>query len=120
MTMAGAGTRASTSTRNWSRRARLALTERSKIALPVRWGRYRLEVSDPQTQLTIRYGFYAGWGAQDADDIGNRPDRVQLKLQGAPFKPGDVAKLATSSRRTTARPSSRWKATACCGPSASA
>lgn len=72
----------------------LALKERTKVALPVRWGRYRLEVTDPDTGLALRYGFYAGYGAQDADDIGNRPDRVQLKLQGAPFKPGDVAKLA--------------------------
>jgi uncharacterized protein YfaS (alpha-2-macroglobulin family) len=72
----------------------LALQGRTKVALPVRWGRYRLEVMDPDTGLTLRYGFYAGYGAQDADDIGNRPDRVQLKLQGAPFKPGDVAKLA--------------------------
>ncbi|MGM9481979.1 alpha-2-macroglobulin family protein [Roseateles sp. NT4] len=72
----------------------VALKERTKIALPVRWGRYRLEVMDPDTGLTLRYGFYAGYGAQDADDIGNRPDRVQLKLQGAPFKPGDIAKLA--------------------------
>ncbi|KQW46787.1 alpha-2-macroglobulin [Pelomonas sp. Root662] len=72
----------------------LALTQRTKVALPVRWGRYRLEVSDPDTGLSLRYGFYAGYGAQDADDIGNRPDRVQLQLKGAPFKPGDVAKLA--------------------------
>ena len=72
----------------------LALSARTKVALPVRWGRYRLEVTDPDTGLTLRHGFYAGYGAQDADDIGNRPDRVQLKLQGAPFKPGDVAKLA--------------------------
>ena len=72
----------------------LNLKARTKIALPVRWGRYRLEISDPQTQETLRYAFYAGWGAQDADDLGNRPDRVQLKLQGAPFKPGQVAKLS--------------------------
>jgi len=72
----------------------LALKARTKISLPVRWGRYRLEVTDPESQLTTRYAFYAGYGAQDADDVGNRPDRVQLKLQGAPFKPGDVAKLA--------------------------
>lgn len=71
----------------------LKLDKRSKIALPVRWGRYRLEVSDPSTQQTLRYAFYAGWGAQDADDVGNRPDRVQLKLEGAPFKPGQKAKL---------------------------
>lgn len=71
----------------------VALPARTKIALPVRWGRYRLEVSDPETGLALRHAFYAGYGAQDADDIGNRPDRVQLKLQGAPFKPGDVARL---------------------------
>ena len=71
----------------------LNLKARTKIALPVRWGRYRLEITDPQTSETLRYAFYAGWGAQDADDMGNRPDRVQLKLQGAPFKPGQTAKL---------------------------
>lgn len=72
----------------------LDLKDRQKVALPVRYGRYRLEVTDPETKLTTRYAFYAGWGAQDADDMGNRPDKVQLKLQGAPFKPGQMAKLA--------------------------
>jgi hypothetical protein len=85
----------------------------------VRWGRYRLEVTDPDTGLALRYGFYAGYGAQDADDIGNRPDRVQLKLQARPSSRA-TSPSWPSSRRTTARPSSPWKATACCGPSASA
>ncbi len=71
----------------------VALGARSKIAVPVGWGRYRLELLDPETRQTARYRFYAGWGAQDADDVGNRPDRVALKLEGAPFKPGDKAKL---------------------------
>ena len=71
----------------------LAVGARLKIALPVSYGRYRLELLDPETRLTARYRFYAGWGAQDADDIGNRPDRVQLKLEGAPYKAGDVARL---------------------------
>ena len=71
----------------------VAASARNKIALPVSYGRYRLEVLDPATNQTARYRFYAGWGAQDADDVGNRPDRVQLKLEGAPFKAGDVAKL---------------------------
>lgn len=71
----------------------LALGTRSKVALPVRYGRYRLEVLDPATRQTARYRFYAGWGAQDADDMGNRPDRVALKLEGAPFKPGARARL---------------------------
>lgn len=71
----------------------VAIKGRTPIDVPVKWGRYRLEVDDPQTGLTLRYRFYAGWNAQDAEDIGNRPDRVQLKLEGAPFKPGDDARL---------------------------
>lgn len=71
----------------------LKLAAKTTVSLPVKWGRYRLEIEDPETQQTLRYGFYAGYGAQDADDIGNRPDRVQLQLKGSPFKPGDTAKL---------------------------
>ena len=66
---------------------------RTQVALPVRYGRYRLEVLDAATRQTARYRFYAGWGAQDADDMGNRPDRVGLKLEGAPYKGGDEARL---------------------------
>ena len=69
------------------------MSARSKIALPVGWGRYRLELFDPETGQTARYRFHAGWGAQDADEVGNRPDRVALKLEGAPFKTGDRARL---------------------------
>ena len=72
----------------------LKLAAKTTVNLPVKWGRYRLEIEDPETQETLRYGFYAGYGAQDADDIGNRPDRVQLQLKGSPFKPGDTAKLS--------------------------
>ena len=71
----------------------LGLAARAKIAVPVGWGRYRIDVLDVETRQTARYRFYAGWGAQDADDVGNRPDRVALKLEGAPFKPGDKARL---------------------------
>ena len=42
------------------------------------------EISDPETGETMRYRFYAGWNAQDADAMGNRPDRVQMKLEGVP------------------------------------
>ena len=51
------------------------------------------EISDPETGETMRYRFYAGWNAQDADAMGNRPDRVQMKLEGVPAKPGDSVKL---------------------------
>ncbi|UXY16845.1 alpha-2-macroglobulin family protein [Chitiniphilus purpureus] len=69
------------------------LKGRAALALPVTWGRYRLEVEDPDTRLAARYRFYAGWGAQDAEAMGNRPDRVNLKLAGVPAKPGGQVRL---------------------------
>ncbi|MDQ8032097.1 MAG: MG2 domain-containing protein [Bordetella sp.] len=71
----------------------LDVGERTPLSLPVKYGRYRLEVSDPDTGETLRYRFYAGWGAQDADAMGNRPDRVQMKLSDVPAKPGGSVKL---------------------------
>ncbi|MBI3711944.1 MAG: alpha-2-macroglobulin family protein, partial [Burkholderiales bacterium] len=69
------------------------LRNRAKLMVPVNWGRYRLEIRDPETELTARYRFYAGWNAQDSENIGNRPDRVRLQLEGAPAKPGTDIKL---------------------------
>src|SRR3546814_11506244 len=71
----------------------IALPDRTSLSLPVGWGRYRLEIADPQTGQVARYRFYAGWGAQDAEAVGNRPDRVQMKLEGVPARPGDTVKL---------------------------
>lgn len=70
----------------------VALKAQARLAFPVTWGRYRLEIDDPQHRLTTRYRFYAGWGAQDGEALGNRPDRVQIRLEGAPFKAGDTVK----------------------------
>ena len=72
---------------------KLALNQRGKLALPVTWGRFRLEVLDPETDQVLRYRFYAGWNAQEAEDMGNRPDRVQLRLEGAPAKAGDKVRV---------------------------
>lgn len=71
----------------------LDLSARAKLAVPVGWGRHRLEVIDPSTGQTARYRFYAGWNAQDGDELGNRPDRVGIQLEGAPYKPGDKAHI---------------------------
>ncbi|MCJ9713762.1 alpha-2-macroglobulin family protein, partial [Bordetella hinzii] len=67
--------------------------ERASLTVDVKWGRYRLEIADPQTGQVARYRFYAGWNAQDADAVGNRPDRVQLKLQDLPAKPGGKVRM---------------------------
>lgn len=71
----------------------IELTKRVKVNVPVKWGRYRIEIADRETGLALRYRFYAGWGAQEAEQVGSRPDRVQLKLDKSTYKPGDSARL---------------------------
>lgn len=66
---------------------------RGKLALPVKYGRYRLEVFDPETGLTNRFRFYAGWFAKDDETQGIRPDRVALKFDKPAYADGDTAKL---------------------------
>ena len=81
----------------------IELKNRAKLTVPVNWGTYRLEVTDPETKLVLRYRFYAGWNAQDAESVGNRPDRVRFKLKAR--QPNRVAMKVRSCRRTMAR---RW------------
>ena len=69
------------------------LSRRAKVSFPVRYGRYRVEVLDRATGLTARYRFYAGWGAQDNEALGNRPDRVAIKLDRAGYKPGEEMRV---------------------------
>jgi alpha-2-macroglobulin len=68
----------------------LAPGQPSRLAVPVEYGRYRLDVHDPKTQRTARYRFYAGWGQRD-DQTG--PDRVMLKLDKARYTAGDTLRL---------------------------
>ena len=71
----------------------LTLHDRATFDVPVDYGRYRLEIQDPQTGVTLRYRFYAGWGAQDDEAAGNRPDRVQMKLENVPVRDGGTVQL---------------------------
>jgi alpha-2-macroglobulin len=66
---------------------------RGRLGVPVRYGRYRLEILDPESGQTLKYRFYAGWNARDDEALGIRPDKVTLKLDKAAYKDGDVAKL---------------------------
>jgi len=61
---------------------------RGNIALPVKYGRYRLEIFDPQTKQTNRFRFYAGWSARGDETQGQRPDRVALKLDKPAYQEG--------------------------------
>ncbi len=66
---------------------------RGRLSLPVKYGRYRVEVFDPETGQTTRFRFYAGWSAKDDETQGVRPDRVALKLDKPAYKAGDTARL---------------------------
>ncbi|MES2899075.1 MAG: alpha-2-macroglobulin [Pseudomonadota bacterium] len=71
----------------------IELKARTKLTLPVVWGTYTLQVTDPETKSIARYRFYAGWNAQDSESMGNRPDRVKLELAGAPARAGEDVTL---------------------------
>ncbi len=66
---------------------------RGKLGVPVKYGRYRLEILDPATQQTAKYRFYAGWSARGDESQGIRPDRVALKFDKPAYRDGDTAKL---------------------------
>ena len=66
---------------------------RGKLLVPVKYGRYRVEVLNPETNLATRYRFYAGWSAKDDETQGVRPDRVALKLDKPAYGEGETAKL---------------------------
>lgn len=69
------------------------LNARGRIHVPVKYGRYRLEILDPLTGQTQIYRFYAGWSAQGDEAAGLRPDRVALKLDRDGYHGGDTAHL---------------------------
>ena len=66
---------------------------RGKLRLPVKYGRYRLEILDPESRQTLRYRFYAGWSAKDDESQGIRPDLVTLKLDKPAYADGETAHL---------------------------
>ncbi len=66
----------------------------AEFSMPVDYGRYRIEISDPATGLVAMYRFYAGWYTDDADVDSSRPDKVQLSLDKPGYKPGDTAVLS--------------------------
>lgn len=66
---------------------------RGRLKLPLKYGRYRVEITDPQTNLVTRYRFYAGWSARADESQGTRPDRVALKLDKPGYVEGDTAQV---------------------------
>ena len=69
----------------------------AKVDFPVEWGGYRLEVLDPETGLTTRYPFRAGWSWDDQNrGLDARPDKVKLALDKTAYKAGDTLKVTVT------------------------
>ncbi|MCK4710824.1 MAG: alpha-2-macroglobulin family protein, partial [Gammaproteobacteria bacterium] len=69
---------------------------RGELKLPVEWGQYRLEITDPETKLTASTRITAGstwWGEQDQASQGTRPDQIKLSWDKASYKAGETAQL---------------------------
>ncbi len=68
-------------------------TTATRFNAQVEWGDYRLEVYDPDTRLTMRYPFQAGWGWGDANrGLDARPDKVKVALDKTSYRAGDTLK----------------------------
>lgn len=65
-----------------------------RIDFPVEWGDYRIDVFDPQTRLTTRYPFTAGWSWNDENrGLDARPDKVKLSLDKTSYRAGDTLEV---------------------------
>ena len=68
----------------------------ARLSVPVKWGRYRLEVSTseangPVTSLTFDAGFYAEANA-------DTPDLLEVALDKSDYRPGDTMNIAVTAR----------------------
>ncbi|HEY4581562.1 MAG TPA: alpha-2-macroglobulin [Lysobacter sp.] len=69
----------------------------ASIDFPVEWGEYRIDVYDPQTRLTSRYPFTAGWSWDDGNrGLDARPDKVKLALDRTAYRAGDTLRVTAT------------------------
>ncbi len=69
----------------------------SRLAFPVEWGEYRIDVLDPETKLVTRYPFRAGWSWGDGNrGLDARPDKVKLALDRTAYRAGDRMKVTVT------------------------
>ena len=74
----------------------VAADKPARLSLPVKWGRYRLEVSTgepngPVTSLTFDAGFYA-------DASADTPDLLEVALDKPDYKSGDTMHVSVTAR----------------------
>lgn len=77
-------------------RINVAAGQPGRIALPVQWGRYRLEVStgEPNGAVTS-VAFDAGWYTEASADT---PDMLEIALDKPEYRPGDAMTVAVTAR----------------------
>jgi uncharacterized protein YfaS (alpha-2-macroglobulin family) len=77
-------------------RVNVAADQPGRIAVPVQWGRYRLEVStgEPDGPVTS-VGFDAGWYTEATADT---PDMLEIALDKPEYRPGDTMTVAVTAR----------------------
>ena len=68
----------------------------ARLSLPVKWGRYRLEISGgepngPVTSVSFDAGFYA-------ESTADTPDLLEVALDKPDYKPGDTLNVAVTAR----------------------
>jgi len=74
----------------------VAADKPGRIAAPVAWGRYRLEVSTGETDGPLTtVAFTAGWYAEASADT---PDMLEIALDKSEYRPGDTMTLAVTAR----------------------
>ena len=74
----------------------VALDKPGRIALPVQWGRYRLEVSDADRNGAVTsVAFDAGWYADASADT---PDMLEIAVDKPEYVPGDSMTVAVTAR----------------------
>jgi alpha-2-macroglobulin len=75
-------------------RLEVAADRPGRIAVPVTWGRYRLDVSSDDGTVTS-IGFDAGFFAEAGADT---PDRLEIALDKAEYRPGETMTVAVTAR----------------------
>ncbi len=70
----------------------VAADKPARLSLPVNWGRYRLEVSEPNATITS-LSFDAGFYAEASADT---PDLLEIALDKADVKSGDAMNVAVT------------------------
>ncbi|HSV25152.1 MAG TPA: alpha-2-macroglobulin [Xanthobacteraceae bacterium] len=74
----------------------VAANQPGRIAIPVTWGRYRLEVSSPDgSTATTAVGFDSGFYAESSADT---PDLLEIALDKPEYSPGESMTLAVTAR----------------------